>query len=610
MKQSFSIYTILQQTLKIMNNKYLYILVLLLIPFISASAQEDETAVMNALLDKLEKARAKKDVNTEIETVKLIKEEFKENSIALMFIPQTEQQKQDFAIEERRFAFRQDPGFQQYELMVSLLEHQALAKAGDKKADNPLFNSTIDQTTGYFKNLYEAYRHKLRGNYSNQASYKDDCKLKTLHYLILADQEETDNSTDTPLMHRLENLTGFHCNDEFLNSMVKETGDSVRALTEEQISAVLQRYRLKNEWHSDFWPIACALTAINNPRGFYLVGINRYARNHYDEAEKFFRDGARFGNKKSELFLAQTLYNRRDDPGVMEEMNNLILNNLNNPDFDEIGSLPYGHILETGYKCEADTTAALDYYMKAWERTKLKPIQDEAYARQKSLFNIYEAADAQDVVNEAYSGVDESAFESELELAKYYYELNDSVNMLATLHRAIDKGDESAMTYLGERYYDGKLLKADISKTVKYTQMALDRNPRNAVALNNMAMLLAQGEGVDPDLDKAKEMIALSIECGNTTTGEGMKQHIHNLDMANSLNAMGDNNLKKKNYGHSLYYYGRSAKKGNAYGKYHVALHYLGGLGVKTDMEKAKELLRQTLPYKTSKELLEELEKQ
>jgi TPR repeat protein/Zn-dependent protease with chaperone function len=116
-----------------------------------------------------------------------------------------------------------------------------------------------------------------------------------------------------------------------------------------------------------------------------------------------------------------------------------------------------------------------------------------------------------------------------------------------------------------------------ISASASYKKAA---DQGNAGAQNNLAVLYAEGKGVDKDPVRAFELFRKSAEQGDT-------QAQSNLGSV-YLNGVG----VARDYTAALTWLQRAADKGNAAAQYNLSVMYQSGLGVKADPKKSLEWLR------------------
>lgn len=585
-------------------NKRILFITLFVCTAIKGFAYEEE---LMQILNKIEKCRATEDYRQELALVKSLDEAISYNDLVLMFIPKPEQ-KAEYERAEKLSKLKETVAYNQYKAMFDLLEYQAKKHLNDSEMNLPLYRDR-KISSGYFKDVYEGYRELWQYSDKSSTAYRQKCIILALSSLERALTKKFDVVQD-PIMKKMQALTGFCFSEECLKQQVKECRQVVFQIKiPQEADAILYLYRFKSDSDKDLKPIAEALHRIGYNKGTFLLGNYYLARRDPDHALIYLEECKKKGDVNGTLLYAQALFFKyKYEPQQRKLMYEAVIPYLENENFDKYGAYVYATLLEKGDCCPADTAAALDYYIRSYERATYNTIRDAAYEAHRKLFDAYEATEATEVIStDTDTNTRSISGKKRTELAQYYAELNDANSMLDILTQGIKQKDDACMVFLGEQYYEGKLLKQDYEEAVYYTQMALDTNPKNMEALNNMALFLTLGYGIFPDIDLALKYIDQSIANGNDKDGPALKQGIIDRNHSAKLKENAAYHEKRHADKKAFYFYNRAAAKGDLAACYKVALAYLKGTGIEQDRQKGIEYLKKALPYAKAATKLKEL---
>jgi uncharacterized protein len=204
----------------------------------------------------------------------------------------------------------------------------------------------------------------------------------------------------------------------------------------------------------------------------------------------------------------------------------------------------------------------------------------------------------QEAMNESY--------EAQVELGHFYISINrvDWAFDWFQVSAASDNAD--ALYWLGNLYYDGKVVEQDISKTFHCYKKAAQLG--HADALNNYADMYLRGEYVEKDERKALELFTQAANKGVPeamyTLGymysNGVGTDVNETESRKwftksalagdvfAANRLGHEAVENGRGEEAITWYKKAAEQGDSYGEFNLGLCYENGIGTPIDRKKAK----------------------
>ncbi|GES93565.1 kinase-like domain-containing protein [Rhizophagus clarus] len=314
-------------------------------------------------------------------------------------------------------------------------------------------------------------------------------------------------------------------------------------------------------------------------------------------------------NNSNEIGKQKVLNYLNNQNITLQELNDLLLNNQNNPNYIFL----LGEFSYLGIGTDIDKKKAFELYQKAADLGNADGINNlgDCYLDgigtdidKKKAFELYQKAadlgDASGIYNLGYCYLDgigtdidkKKAFElfqkaADLGNAKgiiglgYCYQHGigtdiDRKKAFELYQKAADLGNAKGIIGLGHCYFDGIGTDIDKKKAFELFQKAADLG--NASGMNNLGGCYLNGIGTDIDRKKAFELYQKAADLGNAL---GMN------NLGNGyLNGIGTDIDKKK----AFELYQKAADLGNASGMNNLGYCYRNGIGTDIDKKKAFEL--------------------
>ncbi len=179
-------------------------------------------------------------------------------------------------------------------------------------------------------------------------------------------------------------------------------------------------------------------------------------------------------------------------------------------------------------------------------------------------------------------------------LGLHYYEQQtpDYKKAFEYFNRALETGNADAETYLGVMYASGLGVPESHSRALKYFNSAALSGSH--VAENELGRIYLNGIGTKQDYDLAMKYFSSAAEAdyppaiANLETAASWYQKAIILGNNNAFSALGEMNLKSQNYDTALNFFNTGAQKGMSDSEYWLGYMYEKGLGVATDIVKAR----------------------
>ena len=149
----------------------------------------------------------------------------------------------------------------------------------------------------------------------------------------------------------------------------------------------------------------------------------------------------------------------------------------------------------------------------------------------------------------------------------------DNSNMLQSLVEKSELGDSEAQFYLALMYADGDGIEKDLHKAIEWYETSAKQG--NLRALNNLGLLYKNGDGVEKDLHKAFQLFEEAANKGNSLSQYNlalMYYHGHSVE---------------KDFFKAFTWFKKSAKQGYPSAQCDLAFMYRNGEGTEQDFHKA-----------------------
>ncbi|RLL46711.1 sel1 repeat family protein [Oceanobacillus piezotolerans] len=196
---------------------------------------------------------------------------------------------------------------------------------------------------------------------------------------------------------------------------------------------------------------------------------------------------------------------------------------------------------------------------------------------------------------------------AQTQLAHFYKDIDRHEWAFRWFKAAADLGNMDASYWLGNYYYDGKVVEKDDAKTYAYYQKAAKAGHPDA--MNNYADMYLRGEYVEKDEKRAFELFSKAAELGvpeamytlgyMCDNGVGTEK---NLDKSNewyresaihgdnfAANKLGHRAFEKGDDKEALAWYRLAADRGDRYGEFNLGLCYETGIGTEINERIAKQ---------------------
>ncbi|MFB2579186.1 tetratricopeptide repeat protein [Acinetobacter sp. c2-A9] len=243
-----------------------------------------------------------------------------------------------------------------------------------------------------------------------------------------------------------------------------------------------------------------------------------------------------------------------------------------------------------GNGIEQDYEKAFEWYKKAADKGHLEAMNSLAY-----MYENGDVGDADIVQAEKWykKAADKGHALSQYMLSYLYRDNEEFQNKKLYreyLIKAADNGHDPAQNELAYNYEKGQYgFKENINAAVKYYQFAVKQG--NVYAMNNLAILYENGDGVEQNITEAVRLYEKSFESGNVISAYNLGYLYQN------------NELVKKDYKKAVVHYEYVLENTDSDEDITDTLSQLieiyqqGGYGVKKDLQKVKKYQKMLKEY-------------